>query len=139
MRRPRQPGKGMWFEVAPEGCLNVFGISRFSGSHRSLRSCKKMRPQAGVGKLKHDPPLQANDLLVVAQAVSPANRIILQLLTVAARLRLRRVSCYSGTLPNKLEIPGAEIREMGRAALDLVAEYYDTLAARAVLRPTASA
>ena len=28
---------------------------------------------------------------------------------------------------------------MGRAALDLVAEYYDTLAARAVLRPTTSA
>src|ERR1017187_4615240 len=46
----------------------------------TVRSCKKMRPQAGVGKLKHAPPLQANDLLVVAQAVSPANRFILQLL-----------------------------------------------------------
>jgi aromatic-L-amino-acid decarboxylase len=42
-------------------------------------------------------------------------------------------------LPNNLAIPGAEIREIGRAALDLVAEYYDTLAARAVVRPTTSA
>src|ERR1019366_667388 len=50
-----------------------------------------------------------------------------------------KISCYSGTLPNPLVIPGAEIREMGRAALDLVAEYYDTLAARAVMRPTTSA
>src|SRR5665811_534114 len=47
--------------------------------------------------------------------------------------------CYSGKLPNSLSIPGAEIREMGRAALDLVAEYFDTLVARAVLRPTTSA
>ena len=47
--------------------------------------------------------------------------------------------CYSGTLPNKLVIPGPEIREMGRATLDLVAEYYDTLPSRAVLRPTTSA
>ena len=50
-----------------------------------------------------------------------------------------RISCYPGTLPNNLVIPGTEIREMGRAALDLVAEYYDTLAARAVVRPTTSA
>jgi glutamate/tyrosine decarboxylase-like PLP-dependent enzyme len=42
-------------------------------------------------------------------------------------------------LPNNLVIPGTEIREMGRAALDLVAQYYDTLAARAVVRPTTSA
>jgi aromatic-L-amino-acid/L-tryptophan decarboxylase len=42
-------------------------------------------------------------------------------------------------LPNNLVIPGTEIREMGRAALDLVAEYYDALAARAVVRPTTSA
>jgi aromatic-L-amino-acid/L-tryptophan decarboxylase len=42
-------------------------------------------------------------------------------------------------LLNKLVIPGTEIREMGRAALDLVAEYYDTLAARPVVRPTTSA
>src|ERR1035441_135315 len=31
-----------------------------------------MRPRAGVGKLKHAPPMQANDLPVVEQAVSPA-------------------------------------------------------------------
>ena len=42
-------------------------------------------------------------------------------------------------MPNQLVIPGPEIREMGRAALDLVAEYYDTLATRAVLRPSTSA
>ena len=36
------------------------------------------RPQAGVGKLKHAPPL------LVAQALSPANQIFSQLLTVAA-------------------------------------------------------
>ena len=34
-----------------------------------------MRPQAGVGKLKHAPPLQANDLPLVAQAVPPAAQI----------------------------------------------------------------
>jgi hypothetical protein len=38
-----------------------------------------MRPQAGVGKLKHAPPLQTNDLPLVAQAVSPANFIFSQL------------------------------------------------------------
>jgi hypothetical protein len=37
-----------------------------------------MRPQAGVGKLKHAPPMQANDLPLVAQAISPANRILSQ-------------------------------------------------------------
>jgi glutamate/tyrosine decarboxylase-like PLP-dependent enzyme len=42
-------------------------------------------------------------------------------------------------VPNQLVIPGPEIREMGCAALDLVTEYYDTLAERAVLRPTTSA
>src|ERR1035438_7293953 len=31
-----------------------------------------MRPRAGVGKLKHAPPLQPKDLPVVEQAVSPA-------------------------------------------------------------------
>jgi hypothetical protein len=41
---------------------------------RSLESCEEMRPQAGVGKLKHAPPMQTTDLPVVAQAVSPANR-----------------------------------------------------------------
>jgi hypothetical protein len=30
-----------------------------------------MRPQAGVGKLKHAPPMQANNLLLVAEAVAP--------------------------------------------------------------------
>jgi hypothetical protein len=34
-----------------------------------------MRPQAGVGKLKHAPPMQASDLPLVAQAVPPANYI----------------------------------------------------------------
>src|ERR1035441_8046076 len=43
-----------------------------------------MRPPAGVGKLKHAPPMQANDLPLVAQAISPANRIFSQHLTVAA-------------------------------------------------------
>src|SRR5450631_4440115 len=47
--------------------------------------------------------------------------------------------CYSGTVPNPLEVPTPEIREMGRAALDLVARYYDTLSARAVVRATSSA
>src|ERR1039458_1573747 len=47
--------------------------------------------------------------------------------------------CYSGPVPNQLLIPGPEIREMGRAALDFVAEYYDTLDTRAVLRPSTSA
>ncbi|MCX6627763.1 MAG: pyridoxal-dependent decarboxylase [Candidatus Solibacter sp.] len=42
-------------------------------------------------------------------------------------------------MPNQLLIPVSEIREMGRAALHLVAEYYDTLAGRAVLRPITSA
>jgi hypothetical protein len=45
-------------------------------ANRSLRSCEEMRPQAGVGKLKHAPPMHATDLPVVAQAVSPANRIL---------------------------------------------------------------
>src|ERR1035441_9329402 len=45
-----------------------------------------MRPQTGVGKVKHAPPMQANDLPVVAQAVSPAYRILSQLLTVGARI-----------------------------------------------------
>jgi glutamate/tyrosine decarboxylase-like PLP-dependent enzyme len=42
-------------------------------------------------------------------------------------------------VPNQLVIPVPEIREMGRAALDLVAEYYDSLATRSVLRPSTSA
>src|SRR5450759_1629473 len=39
-----------------------------------------MRPQAGVDRLKPVPPMQANDLPLVAQAVSPANYILSQLL-----------------------------------------------------------
>ena len=30
--------------------------------HNSLRSCEEVRPQAGVGKLKHAPPLRVNKL-----------------------------------------------------------------------------
>jgi hypothetical protein len=41
---------------------------------------KKMRPQAGVGKLKHAPPMRVDDLPMVAQAVSPANCTFSQLL-----------------------------------------------------------
>ena len=50
-----------------------------------------MRPQAGVGKLKHAPPMQANGLPLVAQAVSPACRILSQLFTRAARIRAATV------------------------------------------------
>src|ERR1039458_4654676 len=39
-----------------------------------------MRPQAAVDRLKPVPPMHANDLPVVGQALSPANRIISQLL-----------------------------------------------------------
>ena len=46
-------------------------------------------------------------------------------------------SCYPDTLQNHPAITA--IPEMGRAALDLVAEYYDTLPARAIVRPTTSA
>ncbi len=42
-------------------------------------------------------------------------------------------------MPGNLAIPAEQIREMGRAALDLVASYYETLATRAVLHPTTSA
>ena len=40
--------------------------------NRSLRRCEELRPQAGVGKLKHAPPMRVNDLPVVARAVPPA-------------------------------------------------------------------
>src|ERR1035441_2589063 len=46
-----------------------------------------MRPQAGVDRLKPVPPMHANDLPLVAQAVSPAYRIFSRLLTVAAPIR----------------------------------------------------
>uniref|UniRef100_Q01ND5 Pyridoxal-dependent decarboxylase n=1 Tax=Solibacter usitatus (strain Ellin6076) TaxID=234267 RepID=Q01ND5_SOLUE len=42
-------------------------------------------------------------------------------------------------MPDNLAIPADEIREMGRAALDLIASYYDTLADRDILHPTTSA
>lgn len=41
-------------------------------------------------------------------------------------------------MPDNLAIPADQIREMGRAALDLIANYYDTLAGRAILHPTTS-
>jgi hypothetical protein len=47
---------------------------------KTVRSCEEMRPQAGVGKLKHAPPMRANDLPLVAQALSPANRMVSQLM-----------------------------------------------------------
>jgi hypothetical protein len=44
------------------------------GSLTSLRIfLPPARPPAGVGKLKHAPPMQADDLPVVGQALSPAN------------------------------------------------------------------
>src|ERR1017187_1262666 len=60
-----------------------------------------MRPQAGVDRLKPVPPMHANDLPLVAQAVSPAYRIFSQLLTVApltggATVRERLVPCPGG-------------------------------------------
>jgi CRISPR type III-A-associated RAMP protein Csm4 len=39
----------------------------------TVGSREEIRPQAGVGKLKHAPPLQENNLPSVAQALSPAN------------------------------------------------------------------
>src|ERR1035438_8304461 len=54
------------------------------GGNPSLRCGEEMRPQAGVDRLKPVPPMHANDLPVVGQALSPANRIISHLLTVGA-------------------------------------------------------
>ena len=48
---------------------------------RALRRLEEMRQPAGVGKLKHAPPMQANESLAVAQAVPPANYISSHLLT----------------------------------------------------------
>src|ERR1035441_10004800 len=44
-----------------------------------------MRPQAGVDRLKPVPPMHPNDLPLVAQAVSPAYRIVSQLLREGLR------------------------------------------------------
>ncbi|MCU1237470.1 MAG: Pyridoxal-dependent decarboxylase [Candidatus Solibacter sp.] len=41
-------------------------------------------------------------------------------------------------MPDNLAVPAEQIREMGRAALDLVAKYYETLGGRPVLQPTTS-
>src|ERR1022692_1472693 len=50
-----------------------------------------MRPQAGVDRLKPVPPMRANDLPLVAQAVSPASCIFSQLLTVGPPIRATTV------------------------------------------------
>lgn len=42
-------------------------------------------------------------------------------------------------MPENLAFPADQIREMGAAALELVANYYDTLSQRDVVRPTTSA
>ena len=57
-----------------------------------------MRPQAGVGKLKHAPPMQASDLPLVAQAVPPANYIFSHLL----RERLLDDRVFSSFVPTPL-------------------------------------
>jgi len=48
-----------------------------SGNH-SLRTREEMRPQAGVDRLKPVAPLQAHNLPIVGQALSPANHILSQ-------------------------------------------------------------
>src|ERR1017187_7242718 len=61
-----------------------------------------MRPRAGVDRLKPVPPMHANDLLVVGQALSRAlsraNRIISQLLTVAARIGIAGTAANPNTM-----------------------------------------
>ncbi len=42
-------------------------------------------------------------------------------------------------MPENLAFPADQFREMGAAALELVAKYYDTLSERDVVRPTTSA
>ena len=49
-----------------------------------------MRPPAGGGKLKHAPPMQANNLLLVAQAVPPANYIFLHLFSERVAVEPKR-------------------------------------------------
>ena len=51
-------------------------LAKCAAGKRSLGSCEEIRPQAGVGKLKHAPPLHANDLPLVGQALSPANQFL---------------------------------------------------------------
>jgi len=47
-----------------------------------LAPCSDDRPPVGDGKLKHAPPMQANDYPVAAQAVPPASYTFSQLPTV---------------------------------------------------------
>jgi hypothetical protein len=58
-----------------------------------------MRPQAGVDRLKPVPPMHANDLPVVGQALSPANRIISRLRERLPRLCSEVTRCRP--LPEK--------------------------------------
>src|ERR1035438_4101883 len=61
-----------------------------------------MRPQAGVDRLKPVPPMHANYLPLVAQAVSPANRTISHLLSLKrGGFRLIRLSDH-GALGHRL-------------------------------------
>ena len=54
--------------------------------------------------------------------------------------RVERAVCPVSSMTNNLAASAADIREMGREALDLVVSYYDSLASgRPVLRPTTSA
>src|ERR1035441_628761 len=46
---------------------------------RDRRKLRKNAPASGRWKLKHAPPMQANDLPLVAQALPPANCISSQL------------------------------------------------------------
>jgi hypothetical protein len=46
----------------------------------TVRRREACRPQAGIGRLKPAPPMQANVLPTVAQAVSPANSMFSQIL-----------------------------------------------------------
>src|ERR1035437_3766396 len=47
---------------APAAARKVLRVESMQRFYRSLRRCEKMRPKAGVGKLKRAPPLQANEL-----------------------------------------------------------------------------
>src|ERR1035441_9469941 len=67
-----------------------------------------MRPQAGVDRLKPVPPMHANDLPLVAQAVSPAYRILSQLLSERAFVRTE-----SPLLGRRLETRDAALRSHG--------------------------
>ena len=57
-------------------------LANSAAGMRTLRRCEKLRPQAGVGKLKHAPPV-----------VPPASYISSHLLAVAARIVSRTLGC----------------------------------------------